>query len=124
MLRKGLHLVICARPLMGGVEACIARMSRLIAIACFAAAGWGLIVEGNLSAATPPAGLVAAYNFNEGSGTTVTDASGNGITGNIIRATWTTRGRYGNALSFNGSSGYVDLGNQPAISEKNNWMSL
>src|SRR5262249_15800115 len=30
---------------------------------------------------TPPAGPVAAYNFNEGSGTTVHDASGNGITG-------------------------------------------
>ena len=63
---------------------------------------------------TPPAGLVAAYNFNEGSGTTVTDASGNGITGNIIGATWTTGGRNGNALSFNGSSSYVDLGN-PAL---------
>ena len=63
---------------------------------------------------TPPVGLVAAYNFNEGSGTTVTDASGNGITGNIIGATWTTGGRNGNALSFNGSSSYVDLGN-PAL---------
>src|SRR4029077_15796014 len=59
----------------------------------------------------PPVGLVAAYNFNQGSGTTVTDASGNGITGNIIGATWTTGGRNGNALSFNGSSSYVDLGN-------------
>ena len=63
---------------------------------------------------TPPVGLVAAYNFNEGSGTTVTDASGNGITGNIFGATWTTGGRNGNALSFNGSSSYVDLGN-PAL---------
>ena len=63
---------------------------------------------------TPPAGPVAAYNFNEGSGTTVTDVSGNGITGNIIGATWTTGGKNGNALSFNGSSSYVDLGN-PAL---------
>jgi hypothetical protein len=54
---------------------------------------------------------VVAYNFNEGSGTTVNDASGHGITGNINGATWTTGGRYGNALSFNGSSSYVDLGN-------------
>ena len=57
---------------------------------------------------------MAAYGFDEGSGTTVTDASGNGITGNIIGATWTTEGRNGNALSFNGSSSYVDLGN-PAL---------
>ena len=60
---------------------------------------------------TPATGLVAAYNFNEGSGTTVGDASGHGITGILQGATWTTAGRYGGALSFNGSSGYVDLGN-------------
>jgi hypothetical protein len=55
--------------------------------------------------------MVAAYNFNEGSGPNITDASGNGITGSIQGATWTTGGRYGNALSFNGSTDYVDLGN-------------
>ena len=62
----------------------------------------------------PLGGLVVAYNFNEGSGTIVRDASGHGITGNIFGATWTAGGRYGNALSFNGSSSYVDLGN-PAL---------
>ena len=63
---------------------------------------------------TPPAGLVAGYGFNEGSGATVNDASGHGITGNIFGATWITGGRFGKALSFNGSSSYVDLGN-PAL---------
>src|SRR5437867_12964368 len=58
MLRKGLHLlVICASHLNGGVEAWIPRMRRVTAIACFAAAAWGLIVEGNLSAATVPPGF-------------------------------------------------------------------
>ena len=60
-------------------------------------------------------GLVAAYSFNEGTGTTVTDLSGNNITGTIRGATWTTQGKYGNALSFNGSSSYVDLGNPTAL---------
>jgi hypothetical protein len=55
--------------------------------------------------------LVAAYSFDEGSGTIVNDSSGNGITGTIVGATWTTAGEYGNALSFNGSNAYVDLGN-------------
>src|SRR5882724_9390992 len=64
--------------------------------------------------ATPAPGLMAAYGFNEGSGATVGDASGHGINGNIFGATWTTGGRYGNALSFNGSSSYVDMGN-PAL---------
>ena len=48
-------------------------------------------------------GLVAAYAFDEGSGTTVGDASGNGNTGTTGTATWTTSGKYGNALIFNGS---------------------
>jgi hypothetical protein len=60
---------------------------------------------------TPLPGLVAAYGFNQGSGTTVTDSSGNGLTGTIQGATWTTGGKYGNALSFNGTNSYVDVGN-------------
>ena len=48
-----------------------------------------------LYAQTLPAGLVAAYGFNEGSGSSTTaDLSGNGNTGTISGATWTTSGRY------------------------------
>ena len=43
---------------------------------------------------TPPtgneAGLVGYWNFNEGSGNTVTDLSGNGNNGTINGATWST----------------------------------
>ncbi|HZR63506.1 MAG TPA: LamG-like jellyroll fold domain-containing protein [Terriglobales bacterium] len=53
--------------------------------------------------------LVAAYPFNEGSGTTVTDVSGNGINGTIKNATWTSSGKYGKALVFNGSSALVTI---------------
>lgn len=60
-------------------------------------------------------GLVAAYSFNEGTGTVVHDVSGNGITGTINGATWTTQGKYGNALVFNGTTSYVDLGNPSAL---------
>ncbi len=49
------------------------------------------------------AGLVAAYGFDEGSGTTVADSSGNN-NGTISGATWTSSGKYGNALVFNGSA--------------------
>src|SRR5215472_3864930 len=55
------------------------------------------------------AGLVAAYGFDEGSGTTVTDASGNGNNGTIANTTWSTSGKYGKALSFNGSSALVTI---------------
>ena len=63
------------------------------------------------SATTPaaPSGLVAAYGFDEGSGTTVTDASGNGNNGTIANATWATTGKYGKALQFNGTSALVTI---------------
>jgi glucose/arabinose dehydrogenase/fibronectin type 3 domain-containing protein len=51
-----------------------------------------------------PAGLVGAWAFNEGTGSTVADVSGNRNTGTIAGTTWTTQGRYGGALGFNGSS--------------------
>src|ERR1700738_2110225 len=60
-------------------------------------------------------GLVAAYAFDEGSGTTVKDWSGNSLTGTIVAATWISGGIYGNALSFNGTSSYIDLGNPTAL---------
>ncbi len=53
----------------------------------------------------------AAYAFNEGSGNTTADASGNGNTGSLSGPSWTTAGHYGNALSFNGANGYVEASN-------------
>ncbi|MFD0883384.1 LamG-like jellyroll fold domain-containing protein [Streptosporangium algeriense] len=60
------------------------------------------------STSTPQPGLVAAYGMNEGSGTTVGDSSGRNNTGAATDTTWTT-GRYGKALSFNGSSSWVTV---------------
>ena len=57
--------------------------------------------SGSTSLCDAPPGLVAAYSFDEGSGSPLNDASGNGHNGTINGATWTT-GRYGGALSFNG----------------------
>ena len=51
---------------------------------------------------TPSPGLVAAYGFAEGSGTITADSTGNGNTGSLTDAAWTTAGKLGSALSFNG----------------------
>ena len=59
------------------------------------------------AAPSTPQGLVGAWAFSEGSGSTTADASGNGNIGTITNATWSTEGRYGNALSFNGTSSVV-----------------
>ncbi len=61
------------------------------------AKGWGL------------PGLVAAYGFDEGTGTSVTDQSGFGNVGDISGATWTSGGRYGGALSFDGVNDWVTV---------------
>jgi PKD repeat protein len=60
-------------------------------------------------ASTESSGLVAAYNFDQGSGTSVPDASGNGHTGTLSGATWTSTGRYGGALAFDGVNDWVTV---------------
>lgn len=56
---------------------------------------------------TGPAGLVGAWSFDEGTGSTTADLSGSGNTGTLANATWTAGGRYGGALSFNGTNASV-----------------
>jgi hypothetical protein len=61
---------------------------------------------------TPPAApaLVAAYGFNETSGSTFADASGHGLTGTRMGGTTqVTTAKYGRALSFNGSTAYATV---------------
>jgi fibronectin type 3 domain-containing protein len=65
------------------------------------------------------AGLVAAYSFDEGSGTVVHDLSGNGNNGTIQNALWSTSGKYGSALSFNGSNSWVTIPNSSSIALTN-----
>ena len=60
-------------------------------------------------------GLVAAYGFNEGTGTTVADASGNGNGGTIANTTWAPAGKYGGALSFNGTNARVNIPNSASL---------
>jgi hypothetical protein len=62
-----------------------------------------------------PSGLVAAYNFNEGSGTTVADSSGNNNAGTISDATWTSAGKFGSALAFNGTNARVSISASPSL---------
>ena len=66
-------------------------------------------------AAASSSGLVAAYAFDEGTGTTVTDASGNGNNGTVANGTWSTTGKYGDALKFNGTSTRVTIPNAASL---------
>jgi glucose/arabinose dehydrogenase/PKD repeat protein len=68
-------------------------------------------------------GLVAAYGFNEGSGTAVADASGTGNAGTTSGTTWTASGKFGSALSFNGSNASVRVNNSASL-DLNTGMTL
>jgi PKD repeat protein len=53
-----------------------------------------------------PGGPVAAYGFEEGTGTSAADLSGNGNSATINGASWVS-GKYGKGLSFDGTTGVV-----------------
>jgi hypothetical protein len=76
-------------------------------------AGGTSSLGGPVSATTPASGgppspPVAAYAFNEGSGATTSDVSGNNNTGAISNPSWTT-GKNGSALAFNGTNTAVSI---------------
>jgi len=61
----------------------------------------------------PLSGLVGWWNFDEGSGTSAADSSGNGATGTFNGsplATWTTSGKIGGAVVFDGSNNTIITG--------------
>ncbi|HVW30878.1 MAG TPA: LamG-like jellyroll fold domain-containing protein [Polyangiaceae bacterium] len=60
-----------------------------------------------------PNALVAAYNFDEGSGTALNDVTGNGNDATLSGQTWAT-GKYGTGLSFEGNS-YITVADSPLL---------
>jgi len=64
-----------------------------------------------------------SWHFDENSGITAEDTSGNDYDGSIHGADWTT-GKFGSALSFNGSSDYVDCENVGTSIDKTYSVSL
>ena len=70
-----------------------------------------LSVKTDVPPVVPPSTLssaVASYNFDETSGNSAKDSTGNGRNGTITKAT-RVNGKYGQALSFDGSKTYVQI---------------
>jgi hypothetical protein len=77
-------------------------------------------VTATFGAAPPPntGGLVAAWGFNDATGITARDASGNGNTGTLVNGpTWTT-GKIGGALLFDGSNDRVRVSDSNSLDLK------
>jgi hypothetical protein len=64
---------------------------------------------------TAPPGLVGAWAFDEGSGTTTADQSGRGNSGTLSNAIWTVDGKFNKALSFNGSNAWVTVADSASL---------
>jgi hypothetical protein len=91
----GVHAAISGRGLAVGYR---------LAVAAMLVASLTVLVG---SASGQPAGLMAAYSFDEGAGTSVGDTSGNAHAGTISGASWATSGWFGGALHFDGTNDWV-----------------
>jgi uncharacterized repeat protein (TIGR03803 family) len=65
------------------------------------------------------AGLIAAYGFNEGSGSVAGDASGRKHSGSISGAKHVDEGRFGRALMFDGRSDWVTVAHAADLDLRN-----
>jgi hypothetical protein len=74
-------------------------------------------------ATTINSGLAGAWRFDEGSGATTIDSSGNGNTGTLLNSPVWTTGISGGALQFSGSN-YVSVPNSPSLSINGNAISF
>ena len=78
----------------------------LVATLCIGIGGAG-------NAAVP--GLAAAYALSEPSGATIGDSSGNGNTGTLSGPVRTAAGKYGAALTFDGTNDWVTVADHPSL---------
>src|SRR5215831_14604481 len=57
----------------------------------------------------PVSGVTTELLFNEGTGTTTADGSGNNHPGTLVNSPTWGPGKYGQGLTFNGTSNYVSI---------------
>jgi chitodextrinase len=67
--------------------------------------------------------LMAAWNFNEGAGTTAADFTANGNTATLSGTTWTA-GKYGGGLSFGGTSSHLSIANSSSLNISGSEMTI
>jgi glucose/arabinose dehydrogenase/chitodextrinase len=71
-----------------------------------------------------PTGLMGAWGFNEGTGTTSADTSGNGNGATLLNGLAWVTGKYGGGLSFDGANDYLTVTNSPSLDISGNAVTL
>ncbi len=71
------------------------------------------VIGTNLNLWRDAYGIVGYWKFDEGSGTTAYDSSGNNNHGTLYNGPTWTQGKVNGALSFDGVNDYVSFGNKP-----------
>jgi glucose/arabinose dehydrogenase/chitodextrinase len=74
--------------------------------------------------APPPSGVAASWGFNEASGTTAADVSGNNNTATLVGGPTRVAGKYGNALSFDQVNDYLSVPNSSSLNFSGNAATL
>ena len=74
-----------------------------------------LAFAGQSSARIDPASIAGAWLFDEGSGNTVKDISENGNDGEFVGDPQWVKGKFGEALEFNGTTDYVAVPDSPSL---------
>jgi len=69
----------------------------------------------NLQISRQDSSVKALLHFNENTGSSAFDDSGNGNTGTITGAAWTSIGMFGSALDFDGDNDYVSIADAPSL---------
>jgi len=64
-----------------------------------------------------PKTCIGMWLFDEGEGEIATDSSGSKNDGTLMNGTEWVKGKFGNGLSFDGVDDFVELANQPALTE-------
>jgi len=82
------------------------------------------MVAGPPTSKTSEGGAVLHLKFDEGYGASAKDSSGQGNNGTITGADWTNEGKFNKALSFNGTSDYVQMSDSGSLDIDDGDLSL
>ena len=105
---KKLYYLIVLALILGLVLTGCSLLSNISQVPATGQSGITYLTKGPLS--TDLVNLVGLWHFDEGSGTTANDSSGNPNDGTLMGDTSWTSGKFGDALSFDGDGDYVDFG--------------